>query len=70
MPCSPEWDEAFLAAPPDDEDPGDDLDLWADPDSGPPPGLDDAQLAAMINELAVSATPEIIAAYRRLGAAK
>jgi Tripartite tricarboxylate transporter family receptor len=32
--------------------------------------LDGAQLAAMINELAASATPEIIAAYRRLGASK
>ena len=33
--------------------------------------LEGAQLAAMINELATSATPEIIsAAYRRLGAAK
>jgi hypothetical protein len=32
--------------------------------------LDGAQLAAMINELATSATPEIIAAYRRLGATK
>jgi tripartite-type tricarboxylate transporter receptor subunit TctC len=29
-----------------------------------------AQLAAMINELAVTATPEIIAAYRRLAASK
>jgi hypothetical protein len=32
--------------------------------------LDGAGLTAMINELAASATPEIIAAYRRLGAAK
>jgi tripartite-type tricarboxylate transporter receptor subunit TctC len=32
--------------------------------------LDGAQLAAMINDLAASATPETIAAYRRLGAAK
>jgi tripartite-type tricarboxylate transporter receptor subunit TctC len=32
--------------------------------------LDGTQLAAMINELAASATPETIAAYRRLGAAK
>ena len=32
--------------------------------------LEGAQLAAMISELATSATPEIIAAYRRLGAAK
>jgi ABC-type amino acid transport substrate-binding protein len=32
--------------------------------------LDGPQLAAMINELATAATPEIIAAYRRLGATK
>jgi tripartite-type tricarboxylate transporter receptor subunit TctC len=32
--------------------------------------LDGAQLAAMINELAASATPDIIAAYRRLAASK
>jgi hypothetical protein len=32
--------------------------------------LDGVQLAAMINELAVSATPEIIAAYRRLATSK
>jgi tripartite-type tricarboxylate transporter receptor subunit TctC len=32
--------------------------------------LDGAQLAGMINELAASATPDIIAAYRRLGASK
>jgi hypothetical protein len=32
--------------------------------------LDGAQLAAMINDLAASATPETIAAYRRLGASK
>jgi tripartite-type tricarboxylate transporter receptor subunit TctC len=32
--------------------------------------LEGAALAAMINELAASATPDIIAAYRRLGAAK
>jgi len=32
--------------------------------------LDGDQLAAMIGELAASATPEIVAAYRRLGATK
>jgi tripartite-type tricarboxylate transporter receptor subunit TctC len=32
--------------------------------------LDGAQLSAMINELAASATPEIVAAYRRLAASK
>jgi hypothetical protein len=25
-----------------------DLDLWEDPENGPPPGLDDAQLAALV----------------------
>ena len=32
--------------------------------------LDGARVAAMINELAASATPEIVAAYRRLAASK
>ena len=32
--------------------------------------LDGTQLAGMINELAASATPEIITAYRRLGTSK
>jgi len=32
--------------------------------------LEGAQLAAMINDLAASATPEIVAAYRRLSGSK
>src|SRR5215472_6326603 len=49
VPQSPDWDEAYLAARADDEDPGD-LDLYEDPDNAPPAGLDDAQLAALIAE--------------------
>jgi Domain of unknown function (DUF222) len=49
-PCSPDWPEwmedgAYL----DDEDPGDPGEE-EDPDSAPPPGLDDAGLAALIAE--------------------
>jgi hypothetical protein len=55
------------------------VDMSADPDyqadaarANLPVGapLDGAELTAMINELAASATPEVVAAYRRLGAAK
>jgi len=43
----PDWmDETALL---DDEDPGD-PDEYEDPDNAPPPGLDDAQLAALIAE--------------------
>ena len=49
VPCRPDWDEAYLAALGDDEDPGD-LDLYEDPDNAPPAGLDDAELAALIAE--------------------
>ena len=47
----PDWtqDEGYLAALAD-EDEADDLDLYQDPDNAPPPGLDDAQLAALIAE--------------------
>ena len=48
-PCRPDWDEAYLAAMADDEDPGD-QDLYEDPDNAPPFGLDDAQLTALIAE--------------------
>jgi uncharacterized protein DUF222 len=41
--------EAYLDSLADDEDPGD-LDLYQDPDSSPPPGLDDAELAVLIAE--------------------
>jgi Domain of unknown function (DUF222) len=41
--------EASLDSLADDEDPGD-LDLYQDPDSAPPPGLDDAELAVLIAE--------------------
>ena len=49
VPQLPDWDEAWLAARADDEDPGD-FDLYEDPDNAPPPGLDDDQLAALIAE--------------------
>ena len=49
VPCRPEWDEAYLAAMAEDEDPGD-PDLYEDPDNAPPADLDDAQLAALIVE--------------------
>jgi Domain of unknown function (DUF222) len=47
VPQSADWDQAYLAARADDEDPGD-LDEDQDPDNAPPAGLDDAQLAALI----------------------
>jgi hypothetical protein len=49
VPCSPDWDEAYLAAIGEDEDPGD-LDAYEDPDNAPPAGLDDAELATLIAE--------------------
>jgi hypothetical protein len=47
VPQNPDWDQARLAAPADDEYPGD-LDEYEDPDSAPPPGLDDAELEALL----------------------
>jgi hypothetical protein len=49
VPQRPDWDEAYLAALADDEDPGD-PDEYEDPDNAPPAGLDDQELAAMIAE--------------------
>jgi hypothetical protein len=49
VPQSPDWDEAYLAAMADDEDPGD-LEEYADPDNAAPTGLDDAELEALIAE--------------------
>jgi hypothetical protein len=54
VPASADWpdwtqDEAYLAALAEEDEPGD-LDLYQDPDNAPPPGLDDAQLAALIAE--------------------
>ena len=46
---SPDWDEAWLAARAEDEYPGD-PDDYEDPDNAPPPGLDDAELAALLAE--------------------
>jgi Domain of unknown function (DUF222) len=49
-PCWPAWmdDPAYLAARAEDEDPGE-LDEYADPDNAPP-GLDDAELDALLAE--------------------
>ena len=44
VPQSPDWDEAYLAAVADDEDPGD-PEEYEDPDDAPPPDLDDAELS-------------------------
>jgi Domain of unknown function (DUF222) len=51
VPSWPDWmdDPAYLASRAEDEDPGD-PDLWDDPDNAPPPGLDDAELDALIAE--------------------
>jgi hypothetical protein len=49
VPSSPDWDEAYLAAMADDEDPGD-LEEDQDPDNAAPAGLDDAELAALLAE--------------------
>ena len=49
VPCSPDWDEAYLAAMAEDEYPGD-ADLYEDPDNAPPAGLDDAEMATLIAE--------------------
>jgi hypothetical protein len=48
VPCRPDWDEDYLAAA-DDEYPGD-PEEYEDPDNAPPPGLDDAELEALIAE--------------------
>jgi hypothetical protein len=47
--ADPQVREAYLDSLAEDEDPGD-LDLYPDPDNAPPPGLDDAGLAALIAE--------------------
>jgi hypothetical protein len=49
VPQSPDWDEAYLAAIADDEDPGD-PEEDEDPDNAPPAGLDDRELAVVLAE--------------------
>ncbi len=49
MPASADWDEGYLEAMAEDEDPGD-LDEYVDPDNAPPAGLDDAGLVALVAE--------------------
>ena len=61
VPQRPDWDEAYLAAMADDEDPGD-PDDYQDPDNAPPPGLDDAELAVLLAE-----AREITAGQARAG---
>src|SRR5271155_4197148 len=46
---SPDWDEAYLAAIAEDEDPGD-PEEDEDPDNAPPAGLDDRELAVLLAE--------------------
>jgi Domain of unknown function (DUF222) len=48
VPQRPDWDEAWLAAPADDDEYPGDPDEYEDPDSAPPPGLDDAELEALL----------------------
>ena len=68
VPCRPDWDEAYLAAMADDEEPGD-LDLYEDPDHSPPAGLDDAELTALITEARemTAGQAETASAAARLG---
>jgi len=62
VPQSPDWPEWMDdGAHADDEDPGD-LDLYQDPDNAPLPGLDDAQLAALIAEAREAAEDQARAA--------
>src|SRR5580693_8448825 len=61
VPCSPDWDEAYLAAMTEDEYPGD-ADLYEDPDNAPPAGLDDAELATLIAEARENAEDQARAA--------
>jgi hypothetical protein len=49
VPQSPDWDEAYLAAIAEDEDPGD-PEEDEDPGNAPPAGLDDRELAVLLAE--------------------
>src|SRR5215469_7948117 len=49
VPQSPDWDQDYLAAAADDEDPGD-PEEYQDPDNAPPTGLDDFELETLIAE--------------------
>jgi hypothetical protein len=54
IPADPGWMDGeqwagYQEALSEEDEPGDG-DLWADPDSGPPPGLDDAELAELLAE--------------------
>ena len=71
MPQTPDWpewidDPGYLAAR-DADDPGDpeESDEYEDPDNAPPPGLDDAELAALITEAREAAADQEAAAAER-----
>jgi hypothetical protein len=68
VPQSPDWPEWMDDAHADDEDPGD-LDEYQDPDNAPPPGLDDAQLEALLAEAReiTAAQARTAEAWARLG---
>ena len=61
VPCSADWEEGYLAAAADDEYPGD-PDEYEDPDNAPPPGLEDAELEALIAEARQSTAEQARAA--------
>jgi hypothetical protein len=72
VPSRADWlDEAAYLAALANEEELPDPDLWEDPDNAPPPGLDDAQLAALIAEARQIADDHAHAAAHaaRLGAA-
>jgi Domain of unknown function (DUF222) len=69
LPSSADWpdwtqDEAYLAALAEEDEPGD-PDGEEDPDNAPPPGLDDAQLAALIAEARQVPADQAAAAWLR-----
>jgi len=68
VPETADWPEGLDQARWEDEDPGD-PDEYEDPDNAPPPGLDDAQLAALIAEAREVTAEQARAAQRaaRLG---
>ena len=55
VPCSPDWDEAYLAAMAEDEYPGD-ADLYGDPDNAPPAGTGQLVTCTGVPEVAGVAT--------------
>src|SRR5271170_2190594 len=69
VPPWPDWmdDPAYLAARPEDEDPGDpDLDLADDPDDAPPPDVDPGELTAGADQVTADQA-RLAAVLARLG---